>query len=170
MFPRQSDGERAVHEETMTSESAITVWSPGVCRCWYTRPVTVWSKHILAAAGQRVNIGDLQVVWDSTLGIFCVNEKTHNAQRRDHKQYARRVGGQTSFYPILFNSILNSIIIKVQKHTKKYYFKTIGEVFVRRKIWLRTFLLKSYSHNNPCENGSQITSISNLHKVLSTFS
>lgn len=136
MFPWQSDGERAVHEETMTSESAITVWSPGVCRCWYTRPVTVWSKHILAAARQRVNIGDLQVVWDSTLGIFCVNEETHNAQRRDHKQYARRVGGQANFYPILFNSILNSIIIKVQKHTKKYYFKTIGELFVRRKIWL----------------------------------
>lgn len=118
MFPWQSDGERAVHEETMTSESAITVWSPGVCWCWYTRPVTVWSKHILAAARQRVNIGDLQVVWDSTLGIFRVHEETHNTQRRDHKQYARRVGGQANFYPILFNSILNSIIIKVQNIQK----------------------------------------------------
>lgn len=151
----------------MTSESAITVWSPGVCRCWYTRPVTVWSKHILAASRQRVNIGDLQVVWDSTLGIFCVNEETHNAQRRDHKQYARRVGGiQANFYPILFNSILNSIIIKVQKHSKNYYLKTIGGVIVRRKIWLCTFLLKTYSHNNPCEVALQITSIRNLHKVI----
>lgn len=125
MFPWQSDGEHAVHEETMTSESAITVWSPGVRRCWYTRPVTVWSKHILAAARQRVNIGDLQVVWDSTLGIFCVNEETHNAQRRDHKQYARRVGGQANFYPILCNSILNSIFIKVQKHTKNTILKQL---------------------------------------------
>lgn len=46
-----------------------------------------------------------------------MNEETHNAQRRDHKQYAWRVGDPADFYPILFSSILNSLIIKVQNDT-----------------------------------------------------